>query len=86
MSDRDDWQGRLKAEYRELDARISRLNEEIERITFRDTINRIALLDTVYGGDESVRTQLELLKLQGYAMEVYRFILWERAKLAGIEL
>lgn len=86
MSDSDDWQGRLKAEYRELDARISHLDEEIERITFHDTINRIALLDTGYEGDESVRAQLELLKVQGCAMETYRFILVERAKLAGIEL
>lgn len=86
MSGSDDWRQRLKNEYMELDARISRLDEEIERITFHDTINRITLLDTGYEGDESVRAQLELLKVQGCAMEAYRFILVERAKLAGIEL
>lgn len=86
MSESDDWKKRLKDEYAELVARIHRLDEAIEHITFHDTINRITLLGTGYEGDESTRTQLELLKAQEGAMEAYRFILGERAKLAGIKL
>lgn len=86
MSEPDDWQKRMKDEYRELGARIHRLDEKIESITFHDTSNRITMLGTGYEGDESTRTQLELLKAQEGAMEAYKFILGERARIAGVEL
>lgn len=89
MSESDGWKLRLKEEHRELAARISRLEDEIGRLVFDTTMERLSRLweSDSESDDESARSrQLELLSAQERAMKLYKFILDERARLAGIQL
>lgn len=89
MSESDGWKLRLKEEHRELAARISRLEDEIGRLVFDTTMERLSRLweSDSESDDESARSrQLELLSAQERAMKLYKFILEERARLAGIQL
>ena len=89
MSESNDWQSRLKEEYRELSARLSRLNGGIEHLMFGLTMKRLERLgesDTESDDESALSRQIELLRAQESAMSLYKFILAERARLAGIQL
>lgn len=89
MAESDDWKKRLADEYVELAARIARLNNGIEQLSYNITMERLSRLgESAYESDddESVRSrQIELMRVQGGIMVAYLHILEERGKLAGIK-
>ena len=89
MSESDDWKKRLKDEYAELAARIARLNNGIEQLSYNITMERLSRLgesDSESDDESALSQQIKLMNIQRGIMTAYLHILEERARLAGIEL